>query len=316
MLFKKYKSIAVLTLLSVVLAATGCLKDELQDDNLTVPEMGGSPSLIEIPGPVRATTSYNTAYVISLPASEEDTTFSVVFVRLAADQPAPEDIVVELELAPELLSAYNDSMDTELEQPDASMFTFSKPDLKLTIPKGKREGSLEMTMIPDIFAVGQWGFGFRIKSVSNAKYGISGNLKNAVVTVGVRNMYDGAYDLSGFHNRPTLNDPYHNERVYMETTGPNSVKMYWVAASVDAHPIHGATTYYGNLTTEFTFDPDTYKLIKVDNPYTPGSPPFTIGPALDSRYDPDTKTIYAQYYYNGNLERMFTDTIVYVGARP
>ena len=93
------------------------------------------------------------------------------------------------------------------------------------------------------------------------------------------------------------------------------MKMYWPAIGADAHPINGATTYYSSFTTEFKFDLTTNKLLSIDNPYTPGSPPFTIGPATDSRYDPATKTIYAQYYYNANLQRMFTDTLIYQGPR-
>src|SRR5687768_14107195 len=101
-------------LATLLIAGTGCLKDELADDQQTNPDIPSSPSIIELPGPVRGTTSYKTSYAISLLSSDKDTTFNMVPVRLAADQPAPEDIQVELEIVPALLAAYNDSTGSHL----------------------------------------------------------------------------------------------------------------------------------------------------------------------------------------------------------
>ncbi len=50
-------------------------------------------------------------------------------------------------------------------------------------------------------ASGEYGFGWKIKSVSNSGYKISGNFFNTVTMVGVRNKYDGVYEVTGFSCR-------------------------------------------------------------------------------------------------------------------
>jgi hypothetical protein len=157
-----------------------------------------------------------------------------------------------------------------------------------------------------------YGIGFTI--ASSDVNGIVATDRTLILEIGAKNIYDGRYELKGFHNRPTLTDPY-DEEVHLITTGANSVKMYWPALGQDAHPIHGGVTYYSNFTTEFFFNAATNALINVENTYNPPATPFTIGPATTSRYDVATRTIFAQYYYNNNLERMFTDTLIYIGSR-
>lgn len=174
---------------------------------------------------------------------------------------------------------------------------------QLSIPITLNKAALDLSK--------SYGLGFKIAEVSAGT--ISELAKSIVVNILIKNKYDGRYQLTGFHNRPGYEDPY-DEEVYMITTGANSVKMYWPAAVKDAHPIAGGTTYYSSFTTEFIFNASD-ALTGVNNPYTPGSPAFTVGPATDSRYVPATKTIYAQYYYNANLQRMFTDTLKYLGPR-
>ncbi len=70
----------------------------------------------------------------------KDTTFDVVFVRLAADQPASEDITVQLELDNNLLDYYNDTAKTNMVNPSASVYSFDNANLTVTIPKGLQTG--------------------------------------------------------------------------------------------------------------------------------------------------------------------------------
>ncbi len=183
----------------------------------------------------------------------------------------------------------------------------------LTFQPGEFGKAIKIT-IPDATVLDpnlKYGLGFTI--VSTDKGSIS-HAKTLVLEIGAKNIYDGVYQLKGFHNRPTLTDPY-DEEVHLITTGANTVKMYWPALGADAHPIHGGTTYYSNFTTSFTFNSETFALTSVVNPVNPSATVFTVGPATDSRYDAGTKTIYAQYYYNNNMERMFTDTLYYISSR-
>jgi hypothetical protein len=188
---------------------------------------------------------------------------------------------------------------------------YTIPSLELDVPSSG-EVSLPITLNKNAMDLSKsYGLGFKISEVNAGV--ISDLAKSIVINILVKNKYDGRYELRGFHNRPTFEAPY-DEEVHLITTGASSVKMYWPAAGKDAHPIAGGTTYYSAFTTEFIFN-GSDALTGVNNTYTPGSPAFTVGPATDSRYVPASKTIYAQYYYNANLQRMFTDTLVYIGPR-
>lgn len=296
------------TMALVLATGTGCLKDKLSDDGLTNPNIGGSPKVIEIPGPVRATTSYNSSYAISLPISTKDTTFDVVFIRLAADQPASEDIQVQLELDSKLLDAYNDSSSTSLVQPSASLYSFDNANLVVTIPKGKRQGSLKMKVVPEKIATGQYGFGFKIKSVSNSGYLISGNFGNAVAIVGVRNIYDGVYDMKGYALRagdPVLTGNFTGAEMELQTTGPNSL-------------IFGELALWGDGQSGIGIEKPELAINPVTNKVTITSAGGAINnPNYDSRYDPATKTFFISFTWGaGPAARLGIDTLTYREPRP
>lgn len=295
----------------LLVAGTGCLKDELADDQMTIPDIKSSPSVVELPGAVKGTSSYNTSYAVSLFSSDKDTTFNMVPVRLSADQPAPEDIQVELELVPTLLKAFNDSTGSKLVQPNANLYKFGS-GLTVTIPKGSREGFLPLTTKPNALVGTEYGFGIRIKSVSNPKYTVSGNFNNAVIIVGVRNKYDGDYTLRvktvgwaaySIADNVTYSYP---EEIAMITGSANTVSMYSYYRSdnlVPAFTSGGDPTAFGAATPLFTFDLATDKLVSVTNttPDDGRGRAFIMNPNVTtSRFDPATKTIYAAYMLKQN----------------
>jgi hypothetical protein len=296
------------TMALVLATGTGCLKDKLSDDGLTNPNIGGSPKVIEIPGPVRATTSYNSSYAISLPISTKDTTFDVVYIRLAADQPASEDIQVQLELDTKLLDAYNDSSGTSLVQPAASLYSFDNANLVVTIPRGQRQGSLKMKVVPEKIATGQFGFGFKIKSVSNSGYLISGNFGNAVAIVGVRNIYDGVYDYKGYALRAgdaALTGNFTGAEMELQTTGPSSL-------------IFGELALWGDGQSGIGIEKPELAINPVTNKVTVTSAGGAINnPNYDSRYDPATKTFFVSFTWGaGPAARLSIDTLTYREPRP
>jgi hypothetical protein len=288
---------SLLTLVgSAALFLSSCLKDKNIEDRVYGMEGISDVKLVEFP--------HSPEEVLGLTFSANDTTFHLLTIRLNSDQPASQDIKVTL--------VPNNTLVTSAGYTVAPSSIYTLDNLTVTIPAGSREGHLTIKTKPSAIAQGAYAFGFSIGSVSDPNVVISENYKNMLVVLTVKNKYDGRYRLTGFHSRPGLDAPY-NQEVHLVTTASNKVKMFWPALGGDAHPING-NTYYSNFTTEFEFNASD-KLVRVDNPYTPGSPVFTIGPATDSRYDPTTKTIYAQYYYNNNLQRMFTDTLKYIGVR-
>jgi hypothetical protein len=310
----------------VLATGTGCLKDKLSDDNLTNPNIGGSPSVIEMPGTLEAKTAYNKA-IVSIPNSSKDTTFDVAYVRLAADQPAGEDITVQLELDAALLKAYNDTAETHMVQPASSVYTFDNANLTVTIPKGQRQGSLKMKVIPANLASGEYGFAFKIKSVSNSAYRISGNFNYSVTSVGVRNKYDGVYELSGTLVdlvNPALSskpgDPYPFE-CELRTVGPTSVTMY-VDGLPDPGHLIGGNSYYGTFSPVFTFDETTNKITSIINlfgqPTAGNKRSAEMDPTGLNVFNPADRSITVKYFMmqNGGLRTTFDEVFKYVGPRP
>ena len=301
-----------ISLLSSVLATllvtgTGCLKDELADESQTNPDIPSSPSVIELPGPLRVTNSYRTSYAVSLISSTKDTTFNMVPVKLASAEPASEDIQVELELVPALLNAYNDSTGSHLVQPASNLYKFPN-GLTVTIAKGAREGALAFSAKPTDLEGADYGFGFRIKSVSNSKYLISGNFNNAVVIVGVRNKYDGIYSVKGYALRAgdaALTGNFTGAERGLVTTGPNSVIWDDLALWGDG------SSGIGIGEPEFAINPTTNKVTITSAGGAMNAPNY------DSRYDPATKTFYVSFTWGaGPAARLATDTLTYTGPRP
>lgn len=311
---KRYKIKSLLILiLGASLGMTGCLKDKDYDSHATqstAPD-GTNQNVVEIQ---LTATSASNFLLSAFDAVNADTTFDLIPVVLASPGVAKEDINVTLVANPTLIADYNTANGTDYMVPDPSIYTILNDGLVVKIPAGSRRGFLRVKINPSNFLGASYAFGFSIASIDKPGYVISGNLNNGIAAIGIKNKYDGRYELKGFHNRPGYDAPY-DEIVDMITDAQDKVYMFWVGQG-PYHPIAGGTTAYGGLTIEFQFDQTTNALIGVDNTVTPGSPPFTIGPATDSRYDPVTKTIYAQYYYNNSLQRVFTDTLYYISPRP
>lgn len=309
-------------------AGTGCLKDELADDQLSIPDIKSSPAVVEVLG-ARESESQMISYAASLISSDKDTTLNLAFVRLAADQPATEDIQVELELVPSLINSFNTATGSHYTQPAANLYKFGS-GLTVTIPKGSREGGLSFTTKPSALVGPEYAFGVKIKSISNSKYLVSGNHNSAVIRVGVRNKYDGAYTLKiktagwtaySISENVSLTFP---EDVDMVTATANSVTLFSHYTQNILQPAFDATggaTQFGAASPLFTFDPATDKLVSVTNttPDDGRGRAFAMNPAVtDSRYDPATKTIYAAYFLkqNGRPNLAIYDTLTYVGPRP
>lgn len=299
--------------------ATGCLKDKgFEDHEYGINDPDESPAGIGFPLGSKASN------IVGIEVSSAPQVISrEPVITLFAGDPAPNDITITLTLNPNLVTAYNTANSASVLPLPASVYTM--PSMTVTLPAGQRTVTVPLTITNSttLDPTEAYGLGLTISS-TDAGYTIAENFKNLLLIFNIKNKYDGVYKLFGVHNRPTLDAPYKNVTVHLITTGPDKVKMYWPAAGLDAHPINGGVTYYGTFTTEFQFDLNptpVNALVAVDNPYTPGSPVFTIIPGSNSRWvdtvinGDATQVIFAQYYYNGNLQRAFYDTLYYDGPR-
>lgn len=263
-----------------------------------------------------------------------DTIINIAVVRLAAAQPAQEDINVTLTLASSttMISDYNASHGSSLVNFPSSLYSVQGSGLVVTIPKGSREGYLRAKINPSTFDPSStYALGFRIANVDKQGYTISQNFGYFIAAFGAKNKYDGIYRLRvrmRASDRPTVNTSTTwnwGGNVHLVTTGPNSVKLFddWGFGDY-IQPIQTNTfTYsgFGSTAPKFFFDLSSDKLTNVVNdfPNPPNGRAFIMDtdPNLNSKFDPATHNVYADFIMTqpnfGPLK--IADTLFYVGPR-
>ena len=70
------------------------------------------------------------------------------------------------------------------------------------IPKGSRTGYLQVKFKISDLLTADFAFGFKITSIAESGYTISGNLSQAVVGIGPANPYYGDYTVTGWFFHP------------------------------------------------------------------------------------------------------------------
>lgn len=253
--------------------ASGCLKDKAYDDHMANVVIDKNSKVVEVMGPIIG------SYGQVLNFSNGDTTFKMITVNLASEQPAPEDIQVTLVVDPAVITEFNDRTDGTLAPLPAANYAFQT--LQITIPKGSREAELSGTIKnPAFLETGKFALGLRIASTSPS-YPISGNYGKQVVELRVKNKYHGLYQATGKFIHPTAGTRDIDEEKELVTVEPNSVQ----ANLGDL----GGAGYQMILT------------INADN--TVSIAKFGATPNIDyqgpNTYDPVTQTFTLNYSYNG-----------------
>lgn len=304
------------------LGLSGCLKDsDFDKGQIQSVHSTGTQKVVEIK--LSATSSSNFLH-LSFNASNSDTSFDLIPVVLASAEPAPEDISVTLVQDTALVTAYNDANGTNYVIPPAGSYTILNPGGVVTIKKGTNTGYLRVKLNPGNFIGDEFAFGYKIASVSNPGYTISGNTGSGIFAFGIKNKYDGRYTLNGTlvdvlapANSSTPGDPYPYE-VQLVTTGANSVTMF-VEGDGYLHLIAGGGAY-GEFDPVFTFD-NNNNIVSVTNLF--GQPSPTRGRSADidpsgiNKYNPGTQTIDVKYFLkqNGGLKATFDEHLTYIGPR-
>ena len=325
----KFRNLMAVTL-ALSIAAGGCLKDKNVEDNKAQFTIDNSNKIAELLGP----SASSSPVTQNLEFSDKDTTFNAVVVNLAADQPLKSDLQVILKLDTALVNTYNAAHNTSLVIPPAAAYKI--PSLVVTIPAGKREGYLKITTKPSVVANQNYAFGFTIASVSDAGVKISGNFNSQIISIGVKNKYDGVYSLRfktvgwsayGISDNLPATWPSNGDgtSISMITSGSNSIKLfddYAFGAYIQVAFTTGnaAVTGFGATQPKFLFDVATNKITSVVNDAVPDSRnrAFRINTAInDNRYDAATKTIYAAYIMsqNGRPDQFIYDTLTFKFAR-
>jgi hypothetical protein len=301
---------------------TGCLKDgDFNKGLIQSVHSNGTQKIIEIK--LTATSSSN-FLLQSFNASNADTTFDLIPVVLASGEPAPEDIKVTLVQDSTLVDAYNAANGTNLVTPPAGSYTILNPGGVVIIPKGSNTGYLRVKLNPGNFLGDQFAFGYRIASVSNPGYTISGNTGSGIFAFGIKNKYDGRYTVDGSFvdflapaNSSVPGDPYPYE-VDLVTTGATSVAMF-IPGVGNVHYTAGGGGY-GEFDPVFTFD-NNNNVVAVTNLFGQPSPTRArsadIDPSGINKYDPGTQTIDVKYFMkqSGGLKAAFDEHLTYIGPR-
>jgi hypothetical protein len=301
---------------TVVLVGTGCLKDKgFENHEYGINDPDSSPAGVGFPLASNARNPFgaDVATNIQIRFESDPAPAGVAVTYNAANAPA-NDVKVNLAVDNTIITSYNTANNANILTLAAAGFTVPT---SVVIPAGKRIAyvPIVLTNTATLDPTKEYGIGIKITSVEGGAQ-IMRNRQNLLVTINIKNKYDGVYNLRGYHNRPGLDAPY-NTTVHMVTSGPRSVSMFWPSPgpNIYAHPLQAATTYYGSFTTNFTFDAND-KLVSWDwSPYTT-TLPVAVSPTSNSRYDPVAKIIYFHGWYNNNPgARAFFDTLRYLRAR-
>jgi hypothetical protein len=309
-----------LALGSFVLMLTSCLKEGIMNTDPST-----ATNVIELANTGDNITSSGIAgYYSDLGsvAAGASKTFNIN-VHYTGPGVAPEDITVTLATDAQTLATYNTTNGTNKVIPPASVASFPTT---VVIKKGTSQTTIvgTVTVSPDFNFNAAYGIPVKVTAVSKGV--ISGNYAASVYSFGVRNIYDGAYTVTG-----TLVDAASGSikgnyplSAGLVTSGANTVKLFDNVIGGYYHSILSGTSlsYYGAFGLEFTIDANN-KVTKVVNVY--GQPSSngrsaTLDPSGVNTWDPTTKTLKVKYWMDqpsviAGHRTAFDETYTYTGVR-
>lgn len=312
---KKVKFLTVL-LGATLIAGTGCLKDKGYDNNeYGINDPNNSPAGLGFHKGV----AYKVNVGLDLSPDPQVINNQAV-IMLMAGKPAQQDISITLSVDPTIVDRYNTNFGTSIEVLPASDYTLSTT---FVIPKGAKQVNVPITVgnTSGLDANTTYGIGIKIAS-ADAGYVLASNQRELLLSIGLKNRWDGVYNLRGYHNRTPYTFPYETE-INIETFGPTSDIFFWPAVDSYGHPIgvgpNNSLSWYGDaISPVIVFDPATDLVTDVYNNSTAATITMFTNTSFGagvSRYDASTKTIYVYWNYNNNPLRAFFDTLTYIGPR-
>lgn len=298
------------------LSLSSCLDEE---DPLTDRDTETSPNLIEFysedptesPSAERIYTEVTRTFDI-VPEDKFD-----VVISYSGKNNAPEDIIVDVAVAPEAIQAFNTKVISDARE--AAVIGITDPEeaaeaadeaeaaadiydlmpselysfpAQVTIKKGERRATLPVTVKPGLFDFAfRYGLPLTIKSASSGV--VSGNFSTNIYSIGAKNPYDGYYSIEEgstiTRNSATGPDP----TLSGSTVGNDDIPLVTLSAnSLAIEPIWSNGTGVAGIDgTYLTVDPAT-NLVTVASAT---NPLLKNTPGAENRYDPATKTFYLAF---------------------
>lgn len=286
----------ILSALFISVGLTSCLKDDEIDSQKYGLINLNANKIIEIPA--------DASHEISLTLLPEGTKeLTIGEVRLAAENPASEDITVSL----------TTDKTSEVIDEDLPLFPMNGITVpaSVTIPKGKRSVPLTVTINTSLLQSDPQYAAISISAVDKQGYIISGNFGLVKLNMKIKHKYEGRYVLTGtlvdnlnstlIHVTQVVTDePY---TVQLQTKDGQTLKLFdelvWEDATYPLGTTAGGLSGYGLFCPEFTFD-DNGNITAVTNQYV--NPSNTRAAQLDpsgvNKYDPATKSFTVSYWMN------------------
>jgi hypothetical protein len=307
---------AALTVLIYV--ASGCVDHDYEDRRYqSVDSHGEAQNIISV-----AVTATGSAEFIaySIPPSTESSDVILIPVVLNSKDLASEDIHVQMVPALDSLDSYNNTNGSSFVMPgDLGTPAFTLVDNGVvTIPAGSSVGYLKIkTVANDYFADQLYAYAYRIQSVQEPGYIISGNHNTGIAAVIGKNQYEGTYASTGTrYNFGSYTDYAGWDNVNDEATGtivstaPWSFNTKTFSRGLTTLAIHVANADGGFGYLNATVNPDNTVTI-ASSPET-GVTNLAPLPGKTSTYDPDTKTftLYYQYINTSGTARIMKDVLV------
>lgn len=319
-----------------VFGLVSCLKDKQYKDESIGHIVDGVPKIIELgvinePGHDKS---------IAIDFKDSSLILTLVTVRLAANEVAPEDITVTLDTSStrQLLKVYDSVNNKTTARYPESLFRFEGTGLKVTIPKGSRESYVKVKTNAINFNPSlSYGLGFKIVSVDKPGYVISQNFGSFLTTLGAKNKFDGNYKMTftttgwaayGIATgvERTWGSNGDGTSIFMITTSGNAVDLwddYWFGTFIQVAFTTALTnTGFGAAAPRFIFDNSTNKITGMVNTIPDArTRSFELNPsagASTNYFDPATHNIYADYIMKqpGRPNQLIVATFKYVGPRP
>lgn len=323
---KRYLNQLVIAFLgATMLFFSSCLKNNQYYIDFT-----RTGTLVELP---LAATLRQSNYLMVVPYDVTPTPQDLpVYVNIASPNALGTAVSVTLGLDTAALSAYNNANGTSFEVLPDSTYTVSS--WKTTVAAGKHMSHIDLMITPTkVDASHSYVLPISILNASGQRISID---KTILYNITVKNKYDGNYGLviktvgwSAYGISDNLEGTWPvsstGTSIGLITSGPSSVKTFDYAAGAGFLQVafsagNAGTLAFGNTSPKFTFDPSSNLLIDVSNDVVVDgrNRQFHVNPAVTSRFDPSTKTIYAAYIMtqNGRPPQYIYDTLTYIGPRP
>lgn len=325
------KTLNIKYFLGVALLSVGvmsCKDSDFEDGKIqSVDNHGKVQKIISTAASATANTEFA---LLAVDPTTDEAEYGLIPVVLNSKDPAPEDIHITMVPAPDSLDSYNFVNDEayDLAGADGTPAFTLVDDGVVTIPKGSFVGYLKIKAISHDYFGSNAAFAYKIESVKEPGYIVSGNHNFGIVVLIAKNKYDGKYNLnittSGWSAYGISDDvPGDYGTIEFWTTGASSNTIYIPGNGLlqPAFDDTGAKTAFGAAEPIFVFD-DTDKLIDVHNgiPDDGRGRDFYLNPAASDTmnlYNADKGVIYADYYMvqNGRPDQHIVATLTYEGPR-